>query len=550
MGRKSPKQTNRSRKRKAGWNTGSAKREVRKRIDLSKAGALVGEMLDEIERRDPEWRATFLTQLVMTGFANLKAALNDPAQRNITWAKPIGVLPWRVHWSPDRRGLMTCELRLPRARSAFNPENVDFVSKQVANGAWRHAVTYVLQQLTCWVIGFRGDGNVVRFAVPESMEVQLQAMPPDAREAEVKKLVEPLWLLGSPSSPNGSPPNRVVTTSLRVETDWKGEHHELSLCMRLDPPAIDLETNEGEFEFHFWLEGRGLEPAPPVLSEWEPALRKKLFRMLEQKIVRFREEAIRVIAEVGNPGIEEVVAQLHIGRLRFNLPRRGQRLTTQESLREAVRAQCEVEFAQFAGTVWSERLPMVVAFMEFIKGQEGDSEALRLLRDLRKAATEIVALKKTYGDVRPPGFGASILEVFAPLGEMLVEELSRLDAPLGSESPFRSRLIWFFYHSPFFRNDRRPSDRELAVLSLLLGEYPHVSGKDVRPSEVGTGGITAPAVIERERKAITSARVRMAALLEKWSFGKIIELGIETEARDAANQYPEAPGTDSPLPEA
>ena len=183
-----------------------------------------------------------------------------------------------------------------------------------------------------------------------------------------------------------------------------------------------------------------------------------------------------------------------------DLPRRGQRFHDLESLRAAARRQCEAEWREFSGHPWTQDLARyydqsegqaerVAAHERFVATCRGLLDAVKAARAISDSQRRTITfLDELLDDHRWASISAQLETTYGPL------PLTR-----------RQQFVANHHIRAFLRYGHRATLRELAVVSILIGNFPE---NMLFPR----GGVTVAQAIAAEERAVQHVRRRFPAI--------------------------------------
>lgn len=140
-------------------------------------------LLKRFEEMVPNWRTTFLLEMVSAGLDNLRHYIHDPAETTISWAKPFVEIHHVVRWDftkemPEAMGGMTCTEEEDAALDAIKAGN-DVEMEAAFMAASAHLRQRLLLDATHGLVEIRDAGarknDRRRFTVPQPLQDHLDA---------------------------------------------------------------------------------------------------------------------------------------------------------------------------------------------------------------------------------------------------------------------------------------------------------------------------------------------------------------------------------------
>lgn len=188
-----------------------------------------------------------------------------------------------------------------------------------------------------------------------------------------------------------------------------------------------------------------------------------------------------------------------------NLPRWGQRFEDEEKLRALTRAHCAAEWQQFAhGEPWSERWQLYF---------DPPPSTVQATRERTRAPLE--ALLKARGELRAAAGEGTPADLLALLDDPRWGFAEPPPPPLDLNC--RRRLVANHHERAFLEMGRRATPRELAIVSLLIGNFPETIISNLRRK----GGFTVSEVIAAEKRAISEAKATFPGLKDEIRASKL-----------------------------
>lgn len=228
----------------------------------------VQQALTVFAKEHPHWVLQTAVSLAWKTFEHLRAAIDDPAQKRVTWRTPEVVLRYVVEWDWQKQQVVT-----RRYNEKSIPKSAQEATEDLAALMLQHQEVLAMDALThgagLWIAAGREKP-----LVPQSARDELESIPQAERQRRTKELYRPFVLLGSEKGPAGE--DSAVPLRLHgILPD--GQRFQVALCCEFCNLVVNADDRAAYFPIRVRLDTED----GPSLAEWPTATREKLWRTID-----------------------------------------------------------------------------------------------------------------------------------------------------------------------------------------------------------------------------------------------------------------------------
>jgi len=199
-----------------------------------------GFFTDKYEEANPEWMKVALLQILYQAVENLKRAIEDPEEKEITWEAPFTELryPAQADWEKVEPQYFHV--------TAEDLEDPERLKETFYKGFMTVKEVYVLRQVTREILVILKGGKGF-YKVPLSLDKKLAKLPKKERARRIERILKPI--------------TKVSRLGPLYDIPLAGKRRAKAyLVIQLNPCVLDVDAKEAYYPIVIGLEFRGIRP--------------------------------------------------------------------------------------------------------------------------------------------------------------------------------------------------------------------------------------------------------------------------------------------------